>query len=103
MDAQEIDEARLEWEREERQRQADEYFKRKGEGISISDILGREYFGPMDDQEEDYESTYSPFSGYEARKAELLTYTELTVEDINNVVDYKVSAQSNERTALPLY
>lgn len=96
MDAQEIDEARLEWEREERQRQADEYFKRKGEGISISDILGREYFGPMD-QEEDYKSTYSPFSGYEARKAELLTYTELTVEDINNVVDYKVDPLATGR------
>ena len=37
-----FDEARREWEREERQRKADEYLKRRGEGISISDVLGRE-------------------------------------------------------------
>ena len=29
-------------EREERQQKADEYLKKKGEGISISDVLGRE-------------------------------------------------------------
>lgn len=37
-----FDEARREWEREERQQKADEYLKKKGEGISISDVLGRE-------------------------------------------------------------
>jgi len=37
-----FDEARREWEREERQRKADEYLKGRGEGISISDVLGRE-------------------------------------------------------------
>ena len=37
-----LDEARREWEREERQKKADEYLKGRGEGISISDVLGRE-------------------------------------------------------------
>lgn len=37
-----FDEARQEWEREERQRKADEYLEKRGEGISISDVLGRE-------------------------------------------------------------
>ena len=37
-----VDEAQYEREREERQRKADEYLKRRGEGISISDVLGRE-------------------------------------------------------------
>lgn len=42
LDGDDFDEARREWEREERQRKADEYLKRRGEGISISDVLGRE-------------------------------------------------------------
>ena len=36
------EEARRAWEREARQQKADEYLKRRGEGISISDVLGRE-------------------------------------------------------------
>jgi len=42
IDEDDFDEARREWEREERQRMADEYLKKRGEGISISDVLGRE-------------------------------------------------------------
>lgn len=42
LDEDDMDEARREWEREERQRKADEYLKKRGEGISISDVLGRE-------------------------------------------------------------
>ena len=42
LDEDDIDEARREWEREERQKKADEYLKKRGEGISISDVLGRE-------------------------------------------------------------
>ena len=42
VDVDDFDEARREWEREERQRKADEYLKNRGEGISISDVLGRE-------------------------------------------------------------
>ena len=86
-----FDEARWEWEREERQRKADEYLKRRGEGISISDVLGREYFGPMDDEDDYTRERISGFSSFQARKDELLTYEELTVEDINNVIDYKVN------------
>ena len=88
MNDSEFDEARREWEREERQRKADQYLKERGEGISISDVLGREYFGPMD--EPDYEDTRDLFDSFLARKDLLLGYTELTVEDINNVVDFKV-------------
>ncbi len=42
IDEDDFDEARREWEREERQRKADEYLKKRGGGISISDVLGRE-------------------------------------------------------------
>lgn len=42
IDEDDFDEARREWEREDRQRKADAYLKKKGEGISISDVLGRE-------------------------------------------------------------
>lgn len=42
LDEDDFDDARREWEREERQRKADEYLKNRGEGISISDVLGRE-------------------------------------------------------------
>ena len=85
-----FDEAQWEWEREERQRKADEYLKKRGEGISISDVLGREYFGPMDDDEDYKKERVSAFSSFQARKEELLTYEELTVEDINNAIDFKV-------------
>mmetsp|Transcript_31044 Transcript_31044/g.75032 ORF Transcript_31044/g.75032 Transcript_31044/m.75032 type:complete len:766 (-) Transcript_31044:151-2448(-) len=85
-----LDEARRQWEREERQRKADEYLKQRGEGISISDVLGREYFGPMDEPDENYEMERSAFDSFQARKELLLGYEELTVEDINNVVDFKV-------------
>ncbi len=36
------EEARRAWEREARQLKADEYLKRRGDAISISDVLGRE-------------------------------------------------------------
>jgi len=44
VDADDFDEeeARRAWEREARQQMADEYLKRRGDGISISDVLGRE-------------------------------------------------------------
>jgi hypothetical protein len=44
VDADDFDEeeARRAWEREVRQQKADEYLKRRGDGISISDVLGRE-------------------------------------------------------------
>ena len=44
VDADDFDEeeARRAWEREARQQKADEYLKRRGDGISISDVLGRE-------------------------------------------------------------
>ncbi|KAL3778451.1 hypothetical protein ACHAW5_001770 [Stephanodiscus triporus] len=88
------EEARRAWEREARQQKADEYLKRRGEGISISDVLGREYFGPMDEPEDDYERSRPTFDSFKARKELLLGYTELTVEDINNVVDYKTDPLS---------
>mmetsp|Transcript_31705 Transcript_31705/g.54085 ORF Transcript_31705/g.54085 Transcript_31705/m.54085 type:complete len:1489 (+) Transcript_31705:155-4621(+) len=84
-----FDEAQWEWEKEERQKKADEYLKKRGEGISISDVLGREYFGPMDDEDDYEKERISAFSSFQARKDELLTYEELTVEDINNVIDFK--------------
>eukprot|EP00571_Detonula_confervacea_P017501 CAMPEP_0172303882 /NCGR_PEP_ID=MMETSP1058-20130122/5395_1 /TAXON_ID=83371 /ORGANISM="Detonula confervacea, Strain CCMP 353" /LENGTH=1584 /DNA_ID=CAMNT_0013014919 /DNA_START=83 /DNA_END=4838 /DNA_ORIENTATION=+ len=89
-----FDDAKRKWEREERQQKADEYLKKRGEGISISDVLGREYFGPMDESEDSYERTSSTFDSFLARKELLLGYTELTVEDINNIVDYKVDPLS---------
>lgn len=85
-----FDEAQWEWEKEQRQRKADEYFKKRGEGISISDVLGREYFGPMDDEDDYEKERVAPFSSFQARKEVLLTFEELTVEDINNVIDFKV-------------
>lgn len=90
------EEVRHAWEREVRQQKADEYLKRRGDGISISDILGREYFGPTDDEADDYERARmsTPFDSFQARKELLLGYTELTVEDINNVVDYKTDPLS---------
>ena len=42
IDEDDFDEARREWEIEDRQRKADAYLKKKGEGISISEVLGRE-------------------------------------------------------------
>mmetsp|Transcript_15250 Transcript_15250/g.29039 ORF Transcript_15250/g.29039 Transcript_15250/m.29039 type:complete len:721 (+) Transcript_15250:153-2315(+) len=90
LDEDDFDEARREWEREERQKKADEYLKKRGEGISISDVLGREYFGPMDEPDDDYGVASSSFDSFEARKELLLGYSELTVEDCNNVIDFKV-------------
>lgn len=90
-DDDEFDTVERQMEIEERQKKADEYLKKKSGGaIDIADVLGREYFGPMDDSEDNYELKYSTFSSFEARKEELLQYTELTVEDVNNVVDYKI-------------
>ena len=40
--------------------------------------------------EPDYKDTRSTFDSFKARKEMLRGYTELTVEDINNVVDFKV-------------
>lgn len=85
-----FDNAQWEWEREERQKKADAYLKKRGEGISISDVLGREYFGPMDDEDDYKKERISAFSSFQARKDELLTYEELTVEDLNNVIDFKI-------------
>lgn len=48
------------------------------------------YFGPMDEPDDPYDTTRSTFDSFAARKELLLGYTELTVEDLNNVVDYKV-------------
>ena len=44
----------------------------------------------MDEPDDNYGTTRSSFDSFEARKELLLGYSELTVEDINNVVDYKV-------------
>jgi hypothetical protein len=90
------EEVRRAWERELRQQKADEYLKRRGDGISISDILGREYFGPTDDEDDYYkrDRLSTTFDSFQARKELLLGYTELTVEDINNVVDFKTDPLS---------
>ena len=50
----------------------------------------------MDEPDDDYESerSRSTFDSFQARKELLLGYTELTVEDINNVVDYKTDPLS---------
>lgn len=48
-----------------------------------------QYFGPMDEPE-DYKVERSTFDSFKVRKELLLGYSELTVEDINNVVDFKV-------------
>lgn len=45
--------------------------------------------------EPDYGRSLPAFDSFQARKELLLGYTELTVEDINNVVDYKVDPLSN--------
>jgi hypothetical protein len=45
--------------------------------------------------EPDYGRNIPTFDSFQARKELLLGYTELTVEDINNVVDYKVDPLSN--------
>ena len=54
------------------------------------------YFGPIDEPDDDYESerSRSTFDSFQARKELLLGYTELTVEDVNNVVDYKTDPLS---------
>ena len=74
------EEVRRAWERELRQQKADEYLTRRGDGISISDILGREYFGPTDDASDDYykrNRLSTTFDSFQARKELLLGYTEL--------------------------
>ena len=48
----------------------------------------------MDEPDDDYERSRSTFDSFQARKELLLGYTELTVEDINNVVDYKTDPLS---------
>lgn len=53
-----------------------------------------QYFGPMDEPDDNYERTESTFDSYQARKELLLGYNELTVEDINNVVDFKTDPLS---------
>ena len=45
--------------------------------------------------EPDYGRSLPTFDSFQARKELLLGYAELTVEDINNVVDYKVDPLSN--------
>jgi len=44
----------------------------------------------MDEPDDNYDRSRSTFDSFQARKELLLGYNELTVEDINNVVDYKV-------------
>lgn len=44
----------------------------------------------MDEPDDDYKAQPPLLDSFEPRKELLLGYTELTVEDINNVVDYKV-------------
>ena len=46
--------------------------------------------------EPDYKDTRSTFDSFKARKEMLRGYTELTVEDINNVVDFKLDLTFQE-------
>lgn len=48
----------------------------------------------MDEPDDDYERSRPTFDSFQARKELLLGYTELTVEDINNVYDYKTDPLS---------
>ena len=82
---------------EENLRQAEEFERKTSRApkqISIGDIFGRDYFGP-----DDYGDYYSSgkggdnsFSSFEARKNNLLEYTELSVAELNKLMDYKNSA-----------
>ena len=47
----------------------------------------------MDEPDDDYEKERSTFDSFLARKELLLGYTELTVEDVNNVFDFKVRSE----------
>jgi len=79
---------------EERERQAAEFEKKYSKApkeVSISDLFGRDYFGPddvgdYDDGPADY------FSSFESRKATLMEYRVLSVEDLNSLMEYKSSS-----------
>jgi beta-phosphoglucomutase-like phosphatase (HAD superfamily) len=101
-----IDEVFDDDEYDKNMRQLAEYERRRsGEkrqmGIDITDVLGRNAIGSDDYSDYNYDDSY--FKGrsdawgaasFEARKANLLDYTELSTMELNNLIDFRDSVIS---------
>lgn len=81
---------------EKRERQAAEFerkYSKASKEVSISDLFGRDYFG-SDDVGDYYDgrSSSDSFSSFESRKATLMQYRVLSIEDLNSLMEFKSSA-----------
>jgi len=81
---------------EEKERQAAEFERETSTStdIDIGEVLGRDYFGPGDEPDDFYsldKGRGSSFSSFQKRKKTLLEYTELTVTELNSLIEYKES------------
>ena len=81
---------------EEKERQAIEFERETSTSaeIDIGEIIGRDYYGPGDESDDDFYSLdkgrgSSTFSSFEKRKKTLLEYTELSVAELNSLIEYK--------------
>jgi len=77
----------------ERERQAAEFERSRSakKEVNIADVFGRDYFGP-DDFGDDYSMTKGAddsFSSFDTRKETLLEYEQLSVWELNNLMDHK--------------
>lgn len=82
---------------ETKQRQAEDFerkYSSESAEISIGNVLGRDYFGSSNEPDDFYsldKGRGSSFSSFEKRKKTLLEYTELSVSEINSLIEYKES------------
>eukprot|EP00957_Ditylum_brightwellii_P208619 15358265-Ditylum_brightwellii.AAC.1 len=77
----------------ERERQTTEFERSRSakKEVNIADVFGRDYFGP-DDFGDDYSMTKGAddsFSSFDTRKETLLEYEQLSVWELNNLMDHK--------------
>eukprot|EP00569_Conticribra_weissflogii_P005627 CAMPEP_0171329032 /NCGR_PEP_ID=MMETSP0878-20121228/979_1 /TAXON_ID=67004 /ORGANISM="Thalassiosira weissflogii, Strain CCMP1336" /LENGTH=1264 /DNA_ID=CAMNT_0011828921 /DNA_START=127 /DNA_END=3921 /DNA_ORIENTATION=- len=80
---------------EERQKLADEYLKKLAEDDPAGAVLETLTSGDIDDDDA-YDRRPDPlFMSFEDRKNELLEYNELTVEDVNTAMYYKVQTTAS--------
>ncbi|KAL7465229.1 hypothetical protein ACHAXS_005560 [Conticribra weissflogii] len=80
---------------EERQKLADEYLKKLAEDDPAGAVLETLTSGDLDDDDLIDRRPDPLFMSFEDRKKELLEYNELTVEDVNTAMYYKVQSTAS--------
>ena len=86
-----------EFDYEKKEQQAAEFERETSTStdIDIGEIFGRDYYGPGDEPDDFYSLDKgrgaSTFSSFEKRKKTLLEYTELSVAELNSLIEYKES------------